>query len=440
MLKFSEDHKNEYTGKAVGIAAALLGWATRNNAGEYLVHDMLVYKTELLAEAKESLKADSAAYKEYEEYIDTLLLNVIMESTMSDAGANGSDLTLTIAQAKRYLRTLRETRGDPPTNFIEKNADLRQKFSLGDVTSESPDLEKVLSDPTAYWRLSGETIPPDVPGVSSGGSVARTAQAPSVVTHIITDADIDRLKQGAEMTKPSDQEKVLEGIRGAGARAPELRDKFDKTGIDNLTYPTDKDQIHNALLGRTNPKPVEDTILDGIHSANDLDPLLSLQNQTTDGEEHTRIQHALDRGAVHAMQDASSVIERLRGLTPEKIQANTPEVKQIQKELVKLYSSVSDKNALLLPDTVSLGLECLLLGGDYSKGIDDYNQKLQGLGLNPVSVEKPKRPWIEWTGSLFAGKDNLASERFAEKQKLGQTIILNKMKTRLNTIKTELAK
>lgn len=443
---FAEKYPDGYTGQTVGVTHFLIDWITRSESTEYLQNDLKVYKAELDKEA-ESLTPKEQ--EDYRAYVDTLLLNVLMESTLADKGPEPADLKLTIAQAKRYLYNLRSTRGNTPKDgFMKKNVEKLKIFKLSDE-QEPPMLAQLIVDPKKKWILAGKDPPEDAkPAEVSGGGGAAAAAAPK--KEVFKATPVDTVEALGKLTKEAivkntkgEQKSLLDGIKGTlGDTQLKLREKFDEAyDIDPATYKNDagQDALHNYLRGVTDVKlpEAEKWILKDVKDPGQLQPLMDLRASDIPSADRARVQRVLDLAVVKLLQP---IVDEIAATD---VNDRAGKKLEWQKQLMDLYKASGSKPATLLPDTVSIALEFLSTDGNYgAKTITQYNEELAGIGAPPISTDSATKTWWQYLGrkgqKATIGIDYVASERFYNKLKLTADAVKKAVAGRLKTAKSQL--
>lgn len=449
---FLKDYAAKYpdtvSGGAADFGDLLLDWALRTDATEYLAHDLKVYRDALLEDPSfEAL--DQTTKDHYKAYINTLLVNVMLESAVEEKGITPSDLQLTIANAKRYLYNLRTRRGETPqVDMVKNQSDLLGKFTVAD--KQKPDLlQEVIDDTRGIWHLRGKEPPvvagaatPNTPGSAVPGNTVPTAPgtAPNAAPAVNPSVMNGLLNMTtADMAFETKRDEILtHGLQNPQGNEVALRKKFDDTiaANANVRYntPGNKTALHQYLRGVSagNIKTIEDTILGSISRAGDLDDLLTLRaDPQLTPTERLRTQHALDRAAVKVLE---GIAVELGGADPATLDTN-PHRQSWTNDLTKLYAAADDVHYDLLRDTVSFALEFVQLKGDYSgANIARYNSFLQSMGLPGVPTVIRPPTWTE----RALGKDNLAADRFQSRGTLRTGDIENALQKRLRKAKAAL--
>lgn len=435
MKDYAEKYADSYDGKAVGIANVMIGWITRDTASEYITHDMAVYSKSLLAEAETLRKNGTLSEKDhenYKHYIDTLLLNVLLESTLSEPGSEPSDLTLKVSQAKQYLANLKNNRGDTPE--IKNVSEQLKKIDFAVKDHEIPQqLEELLADPSKKWFLAGQDAPQ-----SAKKAVSLSGEKKEVIIPRASDSKINEALT-YDMKDIDDQQKVLKVIPTARERQPELRKKFDDRMSEarKLKYADDasKTELQNYLLGVSDGhvREIEKQIITGIPNAKALQELQQRKNKIPEAHriERARMQHLIDRAVFDLLTREGSVVEEIAAVADPTKLADQPKYAEWKQELGRLYDAASSETAPLLRDTVSIAMEYLFTQGDYKNAtIDAYNAYLKDMGLDPISKEFPDPTFWEWVMKKAWSDDYVAAQRF-DKQSKNPSLVIHSVRKNL---------
>lgn len=100
-----------YQGWPAAIADPVSSLFLYKNAPDYLRHTIESYRSEMMSEAA---ALPAAEKQKYERYVNTVLFNVLIESTLMDPAATNRPMHLTVEEAKNFYVTLMKRRGRTP--------------------------------------------------------------------------------------------------------------------------------------------------------------------------------------------------------------------------------------------------------------------------------------------------------------------------------------
>ncbi len=261
---------------ALGTGAAVLNWFGDNilwdTSGDYLKGSLAAYLDPIMKEAKKSLMPDQAEL--FRSYVETLLMNVVVEMTLSDEDPNVAPLHLTVKRAKDYLSELQTKRGGVPGEVLKEDyLKIEPALKLYEMTrTPSVAVEHLRRDPVAADHLGGglgrlatlphtpfsapSTSPTTTPSTPSTSPASPTSPSmgPATGPASVPATDIDAILGKSGVLTPDDQAKLLQAYPTAGSKQGDIQDKFDALLQNKLKATPDltsagRLELLNAYIG-----------------------------------------------------------------------------------------------------------------------------------------------------------------------------------------------
>ncbi len=426
--------------------AAVAGVITNTDAEKYMSHDIAAYRAAMLSGAEDSVgPKDSPAYKEYEAYVDTLLINVAMESALAPDVTNPNvfrDAMMTEERAKLFRQNLITTRGNVPMEGPVRAAIKgSEDFYIESKPELSPVMKAVANDPVGKELLqegkvsraapAPETTEATTPtGVAKGPKKKAEEKKPEVVNDAIN--KFKGLKQIAEGVA------ALKGLSDLITSNPKDAQKIRKT-VDDFVEKT-KNDLPNVSVDEILPflrsvsdgkvGNIEEVALKKITKPDDLDALIQ-ERANLSGDDQVKVQQLMDKGIRKLL--GKDVTEGI--LKRFKDGADTDMT--LEADVQKLYRATSVAKDDKLTNVVSALLEYMAFKGkntvqdpqyENKRGYEKYQAYLKTNNL--PEPQKPTRGGWSWRGALeWAGDKagyfgDLPKERFAKNFNKNATVKL----------------
>lgn len=405
-------------------------WATRDEATEYMVHNIVEHVSPFLAEAEEEFKDNPTKLNEYRSFIDSLVTNALIEVTLGAREAEEGRppdvdkklLTLTVNQAQDFLEFLKLSRGI--AGRVEDVEGLNfEKFAY-DASKDKGELEDLLSNPELRRMLqSPDTRNP----VTAAEEVPRKAPT-SRMRSAVDDAKDDDLPEELPETTLEDLVAALgrEGITATDTMAirKALKERANKFLADNEPEPSNLDQYGLFLRGLPAGPELQKMRQELYHhtvgslrptdmpDVSKLEPIKKLRNEENRPAEKRRLQDVLDRAALDL---ANHIRKQIIKVPAAELNETHPNYTAWRDSLVELYEATS-RSPDRVSDAVSLVLEYLLYKGRHG-GVAKYREDLRRLSGND-ELQVPDNRSYEYPGqeSYFVRDSSGAAFRLTRPQ------------------------
>lgn len=399
----------------------ILQAVTRDNAGEFLTHEVAAYLGDFQKEAKQKLDSKEITKEQYENYmayLDALVTNVIMETILSDRSRR-VDLKLRKNQAKELRKQLMMRRGKTPTMVDvlklrnTTGSELLKSFKGDETVMISGVLQNVRNHPRGRWILMGETPAKERPveEESTGTAGATKPDKP------ITPEEVQNLPSTAEA---ANRPRLLEALQKSGlASEDEVKirnlfkastkpavDDLSKLSQDHVQYflgvPKEDAQAYAADIIKALTKDIGTDSSKLMRSAEKLEKTFA-KNRKKYEKLSDRMQRLLDDGVAKLYElavqqiSAEDKVELMKMRNPK-----APKYTDWERTLMSLWriSSFTTESYTSFTDAVSLALEYMRYGGEGGH----YSEYLQFLDAQTPKLPHPESATMPWNKSYMQSR------------------------------------